>query len=129
MGYLETLQSHNTRLSTLVDKANSLPEAGGSGGGVSVETVTLTIVNNSSAWVDVIYYVFVDNTPMSLYGSALDEDTVVFENVISGSKLVLASWDDFGTIKVTGGTAYMNGPCSWVCELSGASNSVTITIG
>jgi hypothetical protein len=37
------LQTNNTNLQALIDKANSLPDAGGSGGGGSIETCTLTL--------------------------------------------------------------------------------------
>ena len=41
------LQTNNTNLQALIDKANALPDAG-SGGGASVETCTVTISGNYS---------------------------------------------------------------------------------
>lgn len=51
MSYLETLNSHNTQIQNLINKANSLPEAG-SGGGGSIDTCTVIIncTAASSGW-------------------------------------------------------------------------------
>ena len=43
MSYLETLNSHNTQIQNLINKANSLPDAGGSGGGSGGVCPQLTI--------------------------------------------------------------------------------------
>lgn len=50
------LQTNNTNLQTLINKANSLPEAGGSGGGGSVEMCTVTIVVNAPNFNDFTVY-------------------------------------------------------------------------
>lgn len=49
------LQTNNTNLQELINKANSLPDAGGSGGGGSVETCSLTI-NDSMMRVAMVIY-------------------------------------------------------------------------
>ena len=40
--YNQTLTSHNTRLQSLIDVANDLPEAGSAGGGSEIETYEVT---------------------------------------------------------------------------------------
>ena len=41
MGYKTELQSNNTDLQTILNKINALPEAGGGGGGIEYEIVTI----------------------------------------------------------------------------------------
>lgn len=40
------LQTNNTNLQALIDKANALPEAGGGSGGGSLDTCTLRVLNS-----------------------------------------------------------------------------------
>lgn len=94
MAYLETLTSHNTQLQGLIDKANALPDAGGSGGGGSVETCTVTIdcINGNIAH---IAATIVENGVETIYTrmSNIDSDSeyppYTIYNVKCGSAIIL----------------------------------------
>lgn len=55
MSYLETLNSHNTQIQNLINKANELPEAGGGGGSIELCTVTITLFGPSAGDMNVYY--------------------------------------------------------------------------
>ena len=111
MSYLETLQSHNTRLSTLVDKANSLPEAGGGSGGASVETCTVTITNNIGSklsWTDLqigIPVVNSDGTVGCTKFCAISSGSPTYTNALANS-VMFVTYNDIayelsGETKIT----------------------------
>ena len=54
MSYLETLNSHNTQIQNLINKANGLPEAGGDG---SSFPYSITVTNNMGF----LHNIFYDN--------------------------------------------------------------------
>ena len=56
MSYLETLNSHNAQIQNLINKANSLPEAGSGGSGSSFP-YTITVTDN----IGFSYNIYYDN--------------------------------------------------------------------
>lgn len=73
------LQTNNTNLQALIDKANALPDAGGSGG--SVETCTVTVTSDKP------------------------EDTHIFYTSIDENGLPIASFASPGILTVVCNTA------------------------
>ena len=59
------LQTNNTNLQALINKANALPEAGGGGSGGSVNTCTVTVLYPEPI-VPVTPYVFYTNSNMEV---------------------------------------------------------------
>lgn len=49
------LQTNNTNIQALIDKANALPDAGGSGGGATIETYTGTLSKSGMMPPDSLY--------------------------------------------------------------------------
>ena len=77
------LQTNNTNLQALIDKANALPDAGGSGGG-SVETCTITVMLDSPAptFPQIIY----TNTNMQIVSEDLEGQLSL--TVVKGTILI-----------------------------------------
>ena len=81
------LQTNNTNLQALIDKANALPDAGGSGG-ASVETCTVTITTDRAV---LLYGVtrYVDGILMCESDRGYGETEFTFDNVVKGSCLTV----------------------------------------
>ena len=86
------LQTNNTNLQALINKANALPDAGGSGGGGSVETCTL-IVTSPACPTSKTLGMAVDTYKNNIFESTLYQwrlaETFTIEDVICGSIIAL----------------------------------------
>ena len=94
------LQTNNTNLQALIDKANALPDAG-SGSGGNVNTCTVKIINQITTlghYIHGLGYTYMDTTGQITtaytdYGYAANQSTeVVLENVICGSYIRLSNY-------------------------------------
>ena len=87
MSYLETLNSHNTQIQNLINKANSLPEAGGSGGtgGAELCTVTITMIDMPPAGDELFYYIDGSSEIKILSGDSLSMGNSASINVMKNS--------------------------------------------
>lgn len=87
MSYKSTLQEHNTKLQQAIDKANALPDAGGSG---SYETCTLRFVRpDETAFISELFFMTLNedgslcpNTHFSPY-MEFDGNEVVYHGVVT----------------------------------------------
>lgn len=81
------LQTNNTNLQTLINKANSLPNAGGSSGG-SIETCTVVIDIMAPIQGVEAYYIgdgmTLQSTDISMMGATI--------NVVKNTMLLLIGW-------------------------------------
>lgn len=93
MSYKNTLQEHNTKLQQAIDKANSLPDAGGGSG--SYETCTLRFVRtDDTAYISDLFFMTL-NEDGSLYPNAhyspyseFDGNEVVYQGVVTDIPIV-----------------------------------------
>lgn len=87
------LQTNNTNLQALINKANALPDAGSGGG--SAETCTVTIENISyDCYIDFATALIVENGTYKSYThiyDIIDPHTITIENVVCGSEIKLLS--------------------------------------
>lgn len=80
----ERITANNTRLSALVETAESLPDAGSGGGGV--ETCTVTLKSVGVGYLREIYTTqYVDGSLIQYNNIAPFSNTVTIENVVCGT--------------------------------------------
>ena len=83
------LQTNNTNLQALIDKANALPEAG-SGGSASVETCTVTIDDNDCGAFDWAYLtVYRNNVCSVIQTPPFEEESHTITDVVCNSCIVV----------------------------------------
>ena len=107
------LQTNNTNLQALIDKANSLPDAG-SGGSGGVETYNLIFQSNGTVKLSYIRYVSYENGEYHFYDDIVDSSStypIVFSNVVLCSPVLYN---------------YYGGPVPWI-ELISKINYVKPT--
>ena len=89
------LQTNNTNLQSLINKANALPDAGSGGGGGNIETTTLAIMTDYTSMTR--NNIYIGRVCCSIYengiissGTALyDDQNVQIPNVIMGSDVTI----------------------------------------
>lgn len=84
------LQTNNTNLQALIDKANALPDAGGGSGGGSVETCAVGFVNSSETTCSV-YGTYYENGAFSSYPISISTMSSRDMEVIKNSFIVISS--------------------------------------
>ena len=80
------LQTNNTNLQALIDKANALPEAGSGGGGVETCTVTLTVTTGIARYGATKY---VDGILTCENSISMGAVNLTLNNVVKGSCLTV----------------------------------------
>lgn len=118
----ERITANNTRLSALVETAESLPDAGSGGGGVETCTVTINTVGldvvaiTITKMVDGKITTYFENYP----------DNLTFENVVCGSAISILTdmWSVPG-YEISGGGQYMGVANSrlWAFSASESANA------
>ena len=83
------LQTNNTNLQALIDKANALPEAGSGTGGGSVETCTVTIDNEIYYCSWGLFYSCLIDGKVELVATNLEFESKILENVIKNSYITV----------------------------------------
>ena len=92
MSYLETLNSHNTQIQNLISKANSLPDAGSSGGVGGIDTCTVIInVYSETNWsYSCTAYENGQFVPKSCnFFNGVGGNTLTLTNVVCGSAIMV----------------------------------------
>lgn len=84
------LQTNNTNLQALIDKANALPDAGGSGGGASVETCTVTVTPSYVELFDLTYTAINSDEAITVIYIPRADEATTLENVVVGSAITCA---------------------------------------
>ncbi len=142
MSNKQTLQSHNTQLQGLIDKANALPDAGsgGSGGGASVETCTVTIQFTSSGdpanvTISGVQYIDGHISPLAIDDYDSNRTTgvtspYVIENVVKNSTLSISCETYFmlGFVTVDGGEVNIHRPSRRLTVVTITDPIATVTI-
>ena len=94
--YNQTLTSHNTRLQSLIDVANDLPEAGSAGGGSEIETCSIMVSKNEmmltggAIGYDIVGYCVTildsnNNITTITNSNDIDGNSEIIDNVVVGS--------------------------------------------
>ena len=106
------LQTNNTNLQALINKANALPDAGGGSGGGSVEMCTVTIKVNAPVMND--YTVYSSNSNLQVVTTTVSSGGGTFQ-AAKGTIAMVTPWesmsnDDNQIFK----TAYNGGCGVWI---------------
>ena len=101
------LQTNNTNLQSLIDKANALPEAGSGGGSASVDTCRVTIISNGvgGALFNSFYYTCYSNSELTSQMSYYRTDnTTARDEVVKGSIIAFTGATNLISITCNGGS-------------------------
>lgn len=109
------LQTNNTNLQALIDKANALPDAGGSGGGATVEICNGEIIVDAPNMTDFTVYAVNENLQVSII--TLDAMTGGTFGVAKGTVIAIKPWSSMVTF---------NGNCSQ-CFANSSGGAYTVT--
>jgi hypothetical protein len=114
------LQTNNTNLQALIDKANSLPDAGSSGGG-SVETCTVTLIGEAPI-IGAEKFWYTDETLNIRYVSLPDFNETTTLTVVKNSIVFIYS---SGSTRVVGNITELNNGTDKACFVSGDASIAT----
>lgn len=115
------LQTNNTNLQSLIDKANSLPDIS-SGGSASIETCTVNITSDNNAIANYMFVTFENDQIGCVYKMTVGSSTstpMTVSNVVCGSIAYI-----MGTYSFTGFT--MNN-CEKIARISTSSAMIKFT--